>query len=205
MTEQEAKLALIEMGLLAFREQFLPDEAFPCVDALWDAAQQSKKLNLTRGDPDTWAAAIAYAFARINFLLDDEGELHIERDEFFAFFPTCSRSTVTQKATRIEKTLNFYHGHPNFCLPQIVEAMPRFRQLPNGMIVPEKLVLGETGNGREIEIGFLDEEDSKELERQLAEQERAREEEKMRIRHEELRRKREEERKTQPDLFNLGD
>lgn len=46
MTEQDAKLTLIEMGLQAFREQFLPDEAFACLDALWETAQQSKALSL---------------------------------------------------------------------------------------------------------------------------------------------------------------
>lgn len=205
MKEHEAKLTLIEMGLQGFCEQFLSKEAEPHLVALREAAGKSRKLNLTRGDPDTWAAAIAYAFARMNFLLDDEGPLHIDRSEFFDFFEGCSRSTVTQKATRIEKALNFYHGHPDFCLPEVVDAMPRMVQLPNGMIVPEKFLVGESGDGRKIEIGFLDDEESRELERQLQEQQRAREEEKKQQRHEELRRKREEEGKTQPDLFELGD
>ncbi len=205
MTEQEAKLTLIEMELQRFLEQFLPDEAMPQLVALWEAAENCKVLNLTRGDPDTWAAAIAYAFARMNFLLDDPGELHIDRAEFFDFFEGCNRSTVTQKAARIERILKIGYGHPNFCLPEVVEAMPRFRQLPNGMIVPESLNLGKSADGREIEVSFMNEEESKELDRQLAEQERAREEEQTRLRHEELRRKREEERKTQPDLFDLGD
>lgn len=205
MNEREAKLALIQMGLQGFCEEFLSKEAEPHLVALWKAAGKSRKLNLTRGDPDIWAAALAYAFARMNFLLDDEGPLHIERNDFFDFFAGCSRSTVTQKATRIEKTLNFYHGHPDFCLPEVVDAMPRMVQLPNGMIVPEKFLVGESGDGRKIEIGFLDKEESRELERQLQEQQLAREEEKKQKRLEEFRRKREEERKTQPDLFDLGD
>ena len=210
MNEREAKLALIETGLQGFCEQFLSKEAEPHMVALWEAAGKSRKLNMTRGDPNIWVAALAYAFARMNFLLDDEGPLHIERNDFFNFFKGCSRSTVTQKATRIEKALNFYHGHPVFCLPEIVDAIPRMVQLPNGMIVPEKFLVGESGDGREIEIGFLDKEESREQERrlqeqQLQEQKRDREEEKKQKRLEEFRRKREEERKTQPDLFDLGD
>lgn len=205
MNEQEAQFELIERRLQGFCEQFLSEEALPHLATLWDAAKTCRKMNLTRGAPNTWAAALAYAFARMNFLLDDEGPLHIDRSEFFGFFAGCSRSTVTQKATRIEKALNFYYGHPDFCLPQVTEAIPRMVQLPNGMVVPEKFVIGESSDSRLIEIEFLDEEESRELERQLREQKRAREEEKRQKRREELRRKREEECKTQLDLFDLGD
>lgn len=207
MTEQEAKLTLIEIGLQAFCDNHLNLQAEEPLANLWEAVRQCDELNLTRGDPDTWAAAIAYAFARMNFLLDDDGPLHIERVEFFAFFEGCNESTVTQKAKRIEKALEFGYGHPDFCLPQVVEAMPKFVRLPNGMVLPERIFdrICSDGNEREIEISFADEEESREIERQFAEQQRAREEEKTRQRHEELRRKREEERKTQPDLFDLGD
>ena len=205
MNEREAELALIEMGLQGFCEQFLPDEAEPHLAALRDAAQKCDQLNVMRGNPNTWAAALAYAFARMNFLLDDEGPLHIDRGEFFDFFEGCSRSTVTQKATRIEKALNFYHGHSEFCLPKVVNAIPSMVQLPNGMIVPEKLLVGDSSDDREIEVGFLSKEESLEVERKIQEQQRAREEEDKRKRHEELRKKRKEERKTQPDLFDFGD
>jgi len=100
MTEQEAKLTLIEMKLQAFLWEFLPEEAMSPRVALWEAAEQCRALNVTRGDPDVWAAAIACAFARMNFFLDDDGPLHIERAEFFE---GCNRSTVTQKANGNEQ------------------------------------------------------------------------------------------------------
>jgi len=59
--------------------------------------------------------------------------------------------------------------------------------------------------GKKIEISFMNEEESAELERLIAEKENARLEEKKRKRHEEIKRKRDEERKTQPELFDLGD
>ena len=205
LTEHEAKLSIIEIMLQAFCDRFLNLQAEEPLYTLWEAVQECQELNVFRGDPDTWAAAIAYAVARMNFLLDDEGPLHIERSAFFDLFEGCNRSTVAQKATRIEKTIEYYHGHPDFCLQEVVEAMPRFRQLSNGMIVPESVNLGKSADGRDIEISFMSEEESKELERQIVERKRAEEEEKTRLRHEELRKKREEERKTQPDLFDLGD
>lgn len=206
MTEVEARLAIIETALQGFCDEFLcVEEAEDRLFAVFEAAKKSRKLNLTRGEPEIWAAAIAYAFARMNFLLDDEGPMHIERDEFFDLFAECSRSTVTQKATRVEKALNFHYGHPKFCLPEVVDAMPKFKQAPSGVIVPESLNLGKSAGGREIVVSFMSEEESMEMERQLAEQKKAEKEEKVRLRHEELRRKREEERKTQPELFDLGD
>jgi len=42
MSEQEAKLALIEIGLQEFCERFLPDEALPYLVALWDAVGAAK-------------------------------------------------------------------------------------------------------------------------------------------------------------------
>ena len=205
MGGKKTNLALIEIGLQAFSGQFLSDHAKPCLAAVWKAARECSSLNLTRGDPEIWVAAIAYAFARMNFLLDDEGPQHIERSDFFEFFEGCSRSTVTQKATRIEKAVGFCYGHPDFCLPEVVDAIPQFVQLPNGMIVPEKFVGAELDEGREIEIGLLDEEESRKLEAELLERKRALEEEKRHALHEKLRKKREEERETQPDLFDLGD
>ncbi len=205
MNETNAKLALIEMGLRKFSERFLSEDALPHLGALWEAAKDCNELNLSRGAQDGWVAAMAYAFARMNFLLDDEGPLHIDRREFFEFFPGCSQSTVTQKATRIEKALNFYHGHPDFCLRHVVETTLRMVELPNGMIVPAKFAGDESDDGPRIEIGVLNEEDSLELERQLREKEQAREEEKKEKRRAALRRKRENENKTQLDLFDPGD
>ena len=206
MGKHDNNLVLIEIALQEFSKQFLLADPTPqCLTALWKAAQECSTLNMTRGDPKTWAAAIAYAFARMNFLLDDKGPQHIERSQFFDFFEGCSRSTVTQKATAIEKALNFCYGHPDFCLPEVVDAIPRFVQLPNGMIVPEKSADREPDRKRKIEIELLNEEDSRKLEEELAERERKRQEEKRRALQEKLRKKREKESKNQPDLFDFGD
>ena len=206
MGKHDNNLVLIEIALQEFNKQFLLADATPqCLTALWKAAQECRTLNLTRGDPKTWAAAIAYAFARMNFLLDDKGPQHIERSKFFDFFAGCSRSTVTQKATATEKALNCRYGHPDFCLPEVVDAIPRFVQLPNGMIVPEKSVDREPDGKCKIEIELLNEEESRKLEEELIAREREKEEEKRRARNEKLRKKREKESKNQPALFDFGD
>lgn len=205
MTAPEAKLARIEIGLQAFGDKFLNSQAEAAFDDLWEAAVECPDLNLDRGDPEIWVAAIAYAFARLNYLFDGEGSMHLSRDEFFAFFDGCNKSTVTQKAARIEKALECGPGHPKFCLPEVEDAMPRLVQLPNGMMVPEGLIMGRTANGHDIEIRFMSDEESKEVERLLRDKQRAREEEKARQRLEARRKKRAKERRTQPELFDLGD
>lgn len=203
MNKEEAMLALIEIKLSAFCDEYLIMDAEESFAALFDACIESEALNLTRGNPDVWAAAIAYAFCRMNFLLDggSPAGLSVSREEFFAFFEGCNRSSVGQKATKIERALDFHHGHPYFCLPDVVNALPRFAALPNGLIG-----LADQ-EGRSLEIGFLGEEESRELEVLLRQHEQALQEEKdqkaeeqRRKRLEALEKKREEERKIQPEF-----
>jgi hypothetical protein len=204
MNEQEAKLALVESKLSAFCDDYLTMDAEESLTALFDACEICEELNLTRGHPDIWAAAIAYAFCRMNFLLDggSPGGLELSREEFFSFFEGCNRSTVTQKATKIERELEFHHGHPLFSLPDVVNGLPRFVELASGFIGLEE--------ERTIEIEIASEEESRRIEevlrqrKQLAEEEkRKRADEQKRKREEARAKKREEERKIQPELFDL--
>ena len=206
MDEQEAKLALIEIGLRGFCDEYLNMEADEPLAALFDASVECDEVNLMRGNLDVWAAAIAYAFCRMNFLLDggSPSGLSLSRDEFFSFFEGCNRSTVTQKATKIELALEFQHGHPLFGLPDVINDMPRFIELPNGLISMEKSA------PLPVEISLMDEEESRQFEEalrlreQLAlDKKQKAEEEKRCQRLEALEKKREEERKIQPELFDL--
>ena len=153
MNEKEAKLALIEIGLQGFFDEHLNLEAEESLAALYDAVSVCEELNLTRGDPNVWVAAIAYAFCRMNFLLDggSPSGLSLGRDAFFAFFEGCNRSTVTQKATKVEQALEFHHGHPLFSLPDVVNALPRFVELSNGLIGLADAFFGVFPSRMEIE------------------------------------------------------
>ncbi len=202
MNKKEAKLALVEISLRGFCDEFLNMEAEEPLAEIFEAAIECGALNLTRGDPDLWAAGIAYAFCRMNFLLDggSPSGLSLSRDDFFTFFEDCNRSTVTQKATKIERALGFHHGHPLFSMPDVLNSMPHFVELSNGMISIE----------RPIEISSMDEEESREFEEvlHLRAQEKLKkkqkaEAEQRRKRQEAQEKKREEERKVQPELFDL--
>jgi hypothetical protein len=199
MDKKEAKLALIEIGLSGFCDEYLTMEAEEPLASLFDACVAHEGLNLTRGDPDGWAAAIAYAFCRMNFLLDggSPAGLRLERDEFFAFFEGCNRSTVGQKATKIEKALDFHHGHPRFSMPDVVNALPRLIELPTGLIGLAH------SNALPAEIRLMNAEKSRLAEEEQLERERLAEEERRSKRLAELEKKREEERKIQPELFDL--
>jgi len=206
MNEKEAKLELIGIGLAGFCDEYLNLQAEEPLETLFFATVECEELNLTRGDPDAWAAAIAYAFCRMNFVLDggSPAGLSISRDEFFSFFEGCKRSTVTQKATKIERALEFHHGHPYFSLPDVVDGLPRFVELSNGLI-------GLADSGRvPVEIHMMDEGESQRFEEELRERERLAEEKKRKVaeererkRLEALEKKREEERRIQPELFDL--
>lgn len=198
---KDERLSLIEHMLAGFCGKFLPQDVERLLAYLLDACADCEALNLARGNPEVWAAAIACAFCRMNFILDGGSPcgLNITRDQFFAFFSGCNRSTVTQKATKIERELNFHHGDPFFSLPSVINGLPRLVELPGGFVGME--------SAPSVEISFMDEEESRrfdeelrfrEQEQQKEKQREAEEREKKRL--EEIARKREEERKTQPEF-----
>lgn len=202
MNKQEAKRELIEICLAGFCDEFLNLDAEKTLATVYEAVIECDALHLSRGNPDVWAAGIAYAFCRMNFLFDggSPSGLSLSRNEFFTFFEGCSRSTVTQKATKIEQALEFHHGHPLFSMPDVLNSMPRFVELPNGMISIE----------RPVEISVMDVEESRELEEALRLREQEKREKKKKVqaerqkkRQEALEQQREEERKIQPELFDL--
>jgi len=206
MNEKEAKLELIGIGLAGFCDEYLNLQAEEPIETLFFAAVECEELNLTRGDPNVWAAAIAYAFCRMNFVLDggSPSGLNVTRDEFFSFFEGCNRSTITQKATKVERALEFHHGHPYFSLPDVVDGFPRIVELPSGLI--DLVNVGRIP----VEISMMDEEESRRLEEELRERARLAEDKKRKAEEDgkrkrlaALEKKREEERKIQPELFDL--
>lgn len=206
MNKEEAKLRLVEIQLGAFCDEYLTSDSEEPLATLFAACGLCEAFNLARGNPEVWAAGIAYAFCRMNFLLDGGSPcgLEISRDEFFSFFEGCNRSTVTQKATKIERELDFFHGHPLFSMPDVINGLPQFVELPNEMIsiVPQKSL--------PVEICLMDEEESRQFEEELRVRELVAQEKKDKAADEQrkqrlaaLEKKREKERKIQPELFDF--
>ena len=187
--------------LLPFCTQNLNEELTGYVINLLERLGRKRVISITRGRPEIWAAAIVYVIARLNFLFDKEN-LYCLIPNTIADFFEASKSTVSQKATLVEKACNISLGEKGLCSEEISE-MFEFVETPEGFILPKKWL-----KDRITEVTFMDEEESKEFEAQLAEQKRQEEleERKRREQLEELRRqKKAEERKKkfkdQEDLF----
>ncbi len=122
MCDSDGMLMAMESDILDFADQCLDDEAQYILGQLCQAAYESDELKLCSGNPHLWAAALTYLFARMNFLFENEdGPMYIDKEVFFEIFDRHSPAAIKRKAKLIEKTLNFYPGHPDFCLPEVVK------------------------------------------------------------------------------------
>jgi len=192
----------IQELLLPFCEEHLDEELTGYVLKLLGILGRKRVISITRGRPEIWAAGIIYVIARLNFLFDRDNQYYISADTIADFFEA-SKSTTGQKAALIEKACNISMAEKGLCREEISD-MFEFVQTPGGFIIP-KAWLKE----RVVEVGFMDEEESKKVEAQLAEQKKQKELEarKTREKQEEIRRqKKAEERKERfKDQRNLFD
>ena len=116
MTETGKKQRLDEIKelVLAFCTGHLNEELTGYVLKLCDVLGRKRKISITRGKKEIWAASIVYVIARLNFLFDPENELFLTADTICEFFGT-KKSTVGSKATQIEKICNLGLGAEGFC------------------------------------------------------------------------------------------
>jgi hypothetical protein len=54
----------------SFCKQYLDEELAACSSRLCDKLSRSRKLDISRGKKEIWAASIVYVIARVNFLFD---------------------------------------------------------------------------------------------------------------------------------------
>ncbi|MFH2218561.1 MAG: DUF6398 domain-containing protein [Pseudomonadota bacterium] len=173
IADKKQRLEEIKGLVLAFCEEHLDDEIYGYAFKLCDMLGQKRKISITRGKKEIWAAAIVYVIARLNFLFDVENEFFLTADTICDFFGT-KKSTVGTKATQIEKSCNLGPGAEGFCSPEITDALT-FVELSNGLIFPKNML-------PELDIVYelADEEDTKKIEQFLEKQRRFKEEKKTR-------------------------
>ncbi|NQT57232.1 MAG: hypothetical protein HQ551_13500 [Desulfobacteraceae bacterium] len=148
-----------------FCVKYLNEELEGYALKLCNSIGRIRKLTITRGKKEIWAASILYAIARLNFLFDKENEYCITADTLCDFFNT-KRSTVGNKATQIEKACKLKLGAEGYCSRHITDAFS-FYQTPEGFIIPKNMI----GN-REFMIEFVDGEETDELDRLIEEKRR---------------------------------
>ena len=163
--EKRERVDEIKGMVSAFCDLHLPTEFAGYAFKLCDKLGRMRKLSITRGKTEIWAAAIVYAIARLNFLFDPESENHITPDTICGFFRT-KKSTVGNKATQIEKACDLVVGAEGYCSKEISDAFMLF-ETPEGLILPASMLMD-----KEVVIQFPEGEEADELERLLDEHSR---------------------------------
>lgn len=161
-TEKRQRLAEIKELVSRFCDEHLNEELAGYALKLCETLDRKRKISITRGGKEIWAASIIYVIARLNFLFDSESEFFLTADTICDYFGT-KKSTIAAKATSIEHVCNLGLAAEGFCSPEISDALTLV-ELPNGLVAPKSMV---------PRLGFIVEaasdEEEKELEEFLAE------------------------------------
>jgi len=168
ISNKKQRLEEIKGLVLAFCEEHLDEELYGYAFELCEMLGRKRKISITRGKKEIWAASIIYVIARLNFLFDPENEFFLSADTVCDFFGT-KKSTVGNKATQIEKACNLEMGAEGLCSPEISDALTLV-ELPNGLVIPKSML-----PKLDIIYEVTDEEETKELEKFMAEQKRLKE------------------------------
>ena len=104
------------------------------------------RMNLQRGRPEIWAAAIVTVIARLNFLFDREDPDATAMDAICDFFGTL-KSTTGNKATVIEKACDIRRGEPGLCREEITDALT-VHETDDGFGIPKRMVTSSSGGKR---------------------------------------------------------
>lgn len=155
----------------SFCEQYLNEELATCSLRLCDTLGRSRKLDVTRGKKEIWASSIVYVIARVNFLFDKANRYFLNSDTICDFFGT-KKTTVGNKATSIEKALNIGIGDAKYCTSEI-RASFSMVELPGGLIIPVNMIAEIS---REIVIEIAGEEETRKIEKFMAQQKKQEEE-----------------------------
>ncbi len=166
--KKDERLKEIKELAVSFCVEHLNEELKSYVLRLCDTLNRKRKISITSGKKEIWAASIIYVIARLNFLFDSENELFLSADTICNFFGT-KKSTVGSKATQIEKACNLGIGAEGFCSPEISDAMTLV-ELPNGFVIPKSMLPKPR-----IVVEFADEKEEAEFQKYMAEQQRLKE------------------------------
>ncbi len=160
----------------SFCEKHLNDELMGYALKLCDTLGKKKKIDISRGRKEIWAASIIYAIARLNFLFDKESTNYITTDTICDYFNT-KKSTVGNKATKIEEACNLTIGAEGYCSQHITDSFTLY-QTPEGFIIPKSMIGdGEVVGESPVDVAINVLQKSFENKRKIREQEIRKEQE----------------------------
>ncbi len=152
----------------SFCKEHLNDELEGYALKLCDTLGRKRKINISRGKKEIWAASIIYAIARLNFLFDKANSNYITADTICDYFNT-RKSTVGSKATQIEDACKLTVGAEGYCSKHITDSFT-FYQTPEGFVVPKSML-----EVPEIVYEIANDEETKEIEEYVENQKKIKE------------------------------
>ena len=102
-----------------FCDECLNEEFEPPLVRALEKLCRKRPSPLLSGRPQTWAAGIAYAIYRDNWVLDRSRSFHMSAAELADYFGV-AKSTAANKASQISKMLKIDHFNPEWrCASQL--------------------------------------------------------------------------------------
>ncbi len=119
----------------AFCQEHLTDEYAALCRKLAAKLSRKRPSPLERGRPKSWAGAILYTIARVNFLFDSSQTPHLSAGQLCKLFGV-SQGTASAKSTQIMDMLDIVQFHPEWSLPSQLDNNPMVWMIQvNGLIV----------------------------------------------------------------------
>ena len=145
--KKQQRIKEVRSILEDFSEENLSPEISEYVFKLWAQIGRKRNYIFTGGKKEIWASAVVYVIARLNFLFDKNSPNYITADVICGFFGT-KKSTVSARATEIEKVCKIRMGHEGLCNSEITDSLT-YVQFPNGMIFTKAMAkkMGILENG----------------------------------------------------------
>ena len=141
MTDLKKQVRIDEVKTLleGFSEQHLASspELAGYIDKLWDQVGRKRNYVITGGAREVWATAVVHVVARLNFLFDTANPNYLSADTICGHFGT-KKSTVSARATEIEKTCRIRMGHEGLCSPELSDSLTMVK-LSNGMLITKQM------------------------------------------------------------------
>jgi hypothetical protein len=119
----------------AFCQSHLTDEYAELCRKLAAKLSRKRPSPLERGRPKSWAGAILYTIARVNFLFDPNQTPHMSAGQLCELVGV-SQGTASAKSTQIMDMLDIVQMQPEWSLPSQLDANPLAWMIQvNGLII----------------------------------------------------------------------
>lgn len=135
---KKQRIAELKKQIDAFCQQHLNEDYRGYANTLCDRLGRKRKIDITKGKPEIWAASIIYVIARVNFLFDKSHEFALTADIICDFFNS-KKTTVSSKAKQIEDACDIRIAEPGLCPQELTDSFT-FYKTPEGFIIPKSMI-----------------------------------------------------------------